>query len=300
MGRSSRSSRSLDEDGVSSSSRPPKSEKKRKKVRVKEVDSVVSAISQSSTVSQVDLSACDFDIDLNAINATDETGRTALYKASMGGHLEVVKFLLDRRANVNATDSNRTSILLAMCKGGMGSMHISVMKTLCERGADVNLSDKNREVPLYVAAMEGNVEAVAVLLSAGALVNTKCTGKTALNVASRWNHLPVVKLLLVQPGVETNLCGSDKRTALFEACRYGHLEIVRELVSAYANVNAVDSRKCSCLSMASHFGYFEVVKCLVESGGAVIRQADYDEVRTHPAANAAIVAYLHEKNPALL
>ena len=44
-------------------------------------------------------------------NLQDQAGWTALHWASYGGHLEVVKYLLEKGANVNFKDANNKTIL---------------------------------------------------------------------------------------------------------------------------------------------------------------------------------------------
>jgi serine/threonine-protein phosphatase 6 regulatory ankyrin repeat subunit B len=44
------------------------------------------------------------------INAANELGRTSLYLASKKGHLEVVKLLLEKGANINAANKSGTPL----------------------------------------------------------------------------------------------------------------------------------------------------------------------------------------------
>jgi len=74
---------------------------------------------------------------------------------------------------------------------------VGLVKLLLERGADVNLRDKETEATaLIAAAHQGHVQVVEVLLQKGADISAKDkTGKTALSEATRYNHEDVVKLL---------------------------------------------------------------------------------------------------------
>jgi hypothetical protein len=74
---------------------------------------------------------------------------------------------------------------------------ISLVRILLERGANVNLRDQETEVtPLIVAAQNGHLQVVDLLLEKGAEVNARDkNGKTALREALRNRHEDVVKAL---------------------------------------------------------------------------------------------------------
>jgi len=47
------------------------------------------------------------------INAADEDGRTALYDAACNGHVECMRFLIQRGADIHATTKDGETLLLA-------------------------------------------------------------------------------------------------------------------------------------------------------------------------------------------
>jgi ankyrin repeat domain-containing protein 50 len=68
------------------------------------------------------------------VNAKDNEGWTALYRAAVGGHEAVVRLLVDRGADVNAKDNEGWTALYWAAVGG----HEAVVRLLVDRGADVN------------------------------------------------------------------------------------------------------------------------------------------------------------------
>lgn len=54
-----------------------------------------------------------------------------------------------------------------------GKGHMEVVKLLLERGADVHAKEKNDETPLHVATGRGHTEIVKLLLERGADVHAK-------------------------------------------------------------------------------------------------------------------------------
>jgi len=82
----------------------------------------------------------------------------------------------------------------AVARGDME--HLSVL--VKDKATDLNFSGQTfSESPLNAAVKKGHLGAVSVLLGAGAQVNnTDKFGSTALHIACRWEHVPIVKMLL--------------------------------------------------------------------------------------------------------
>ena len=84
-------------------------------------------------------------------------------EASMDGHVEVARLLLDSGAQVNMpTDSFESPLTLAACGG-----HVDLAMLLIERGANIEEVNDEGYTPLMEAAREGHEEMVALLLSQG-------------------------------------------------------------------------------------------------------------------------------------
>lgn len=91
---------------------------------------------------------------------------TALMEASMDGHVEVARLLLDSGAQVNMpTDSFESPLTLAACGG-----HVELALLLIERGANIEEVNDEGYTPLMEAAREGHEDMVSVLLSKGTLI----------------------------------------------------------------------------------------------------------------------------------
>ncbi len=106
------------------------------------------------------------------IEYKDTNGRNALYWASRNGHLNLVKYLLDKGLKTNEADKGgRSPLWIAACNG-----HVGVIKALIERKADIEHVGYNSQRPLHIAANKGKLDVVKLLLLNGANMEATTTG----------------------------------------------------------------------------------------------------------------------------
>ena len=163
-------------------------------------------------------------------------GDRSLHNAVWTGNIELVKMLLEKKADVNARKTDgATPLFLAAIRG-----HTEIVKLLLDYKADVNRGLPDGDTPLHTAAWNGHPEVVKILLENKADVNARKRpdGDTPLHAAA-WNgHLEVVKILLEKKAdVNARKC-PDGATALYLATGRNHTEIVKVIVDNQADVNA--------------------------------------------------------------
>jgi len=90
-------------------------------------------------------------------------GGTPLNHAINYNRDELVLYLLNRGANVNAAGDGYTPLMSAT-----ESMNITLMKLLIEKGADINAQDRYGNTALFKAIDTFDLEVVKVLVEAGA------------------------------------------------------------------------------------------------------------------------------------
>lgn len=122
-------------------------------------------------------------------NAQDES---PLMMAALKGHLDVVKRLIERDADVNKPG---WAPLHYAATGG----HLAIMELLLEHHAFIDAESPNGTTPLMMAAHYGTPAAVKLLLDAGADTAMKNQlGLTALDFARRGNRPDSLEMISAQ------------------------------------------------------------------------------------------------------
>lgn len=139
------------------------------------------------------------------------SGSSALEIAAQYGHPDAVLLLVrDAKASTTGADQRGWTALHKAAQKG----DATVIKYLLEYGANVNASDKFAMTPLHRAAEMGRLDAI-VALGADKQINIDSRGikdSTPLMLAAQNGHIEIVKLLL-ERGADSTLRDRNGRTA---------------------------------------------------------------------------------------
>ncbi|XP_017285070.1 histone-lysine N-methyltransferase EHMT2 isoform X5 [Kryptolebias marmoratus] len=141
----------------------------------------------------------------------EDDGYTGLHHAAKFGNLEIVKMLLETgQVDVNAQDSGGWTPIIWAAE----HKHVEVIKSLLNRGADVTINDKELNVCLHWAAYAGNVDIAELVLNAGcSLSSVNVHGDTPLHIAAREGFLDCVTLFLSR-GADIDIMNREGDTPL--------------------------------------------------------------------------------------
>jgi ankyrin repeat protein len=190
-----------------------------------------------------------------------------IHELAQKGDLEGVKTLIEQNPElVNAKDKDGRTPLHWACRG----VHLEVVKFLVDKGADVNAEDSNKVVPLHSLAVRNSTEAIEILLAKGAVVDAKdYRDQTALHHAAIYDASDAAALL-IEKGADIESRDDYARTPLLLCARErGGPETTRILLQAGANVNARDKFQSSSLELAAWRGKKEVVDILMDAGACI-------------------------------
>ena len=199
-------------------------------------------------------------------NCKSQLGRTPLHHASEGGHLDVVKYLVNtHHCDPLCPDRNNfTPLHRAAANGRLEVVSYFVITQNC----NLLIIDNT---PLHVASSNGRLEVVKFFIEDMKCYNSSCKDqyeRTPLHHASEGGHLDVVKYLVNTHCACDISCIKDKYndTPLHDAASSGHLEIVRFFIEDMkCDPNCKGRYEKIPLHHASEGGHLDVVKYFVDT-----------------------------------
>uniref|UniRef100_A0A8B9LKQ0 E3 ubiquitin-protein ligase MIB2 n=1 Tax=Astyanax mexicanus TaxID=7994 RepID=A0A8B9LKQ0_ASTMX len=159
-----------------------------------------------------------------------------------------------------------------------GSTVISVLEKLLSQS-----TEQDNPGRLVIEAAHGSATKVRELVQKHPdKVDIKNQGKTALQVAAHQGHMEVVKVLL-QANSSIEAKDEDGDAALHYTAFGNQAEIARLLLSKGANVNLLNNSMCTALHIAVNKGFTDVVRVLTEHSADVNLQDSYGDTPLHDA-----------------
>jgi len=202
-----------------------------------------------------------FSVSVIAAFAQDPGDR--FYQAIRNDDLSTLRALL-KTSDVNLKDQKETTPL--MYAAAFGS--VDAMKILLDAGADVNAKNALSVSPLLWCA--GDLEKVRLLVSKGADVNARSKqGQTTLLIAASQDGASEIVKLLLDKGADVSACGFMNTTVLLSATYANDTAIVKLLLEKDVDVNAQDVTGETPLMNAASYGNVEVTRMLLAKGADV-------------------------------
>jgi ankyrin repeat protein len=189
-----------------------------------------------------------------------------LYDAIGYGELEEVKKLITPE-NINKFDTNSITPLMVACHFGS----IDVVKFLIEKGADINLCSRDDGYSAFLDALRDGHEKIAeYLLENGADIFVEGTidGNTPIQYAIDNGFTNIANELLDRKCKITNM--NDENIGVLDvACENGYYDIAVKLIKMGAYINNISIDKKTPLTRAAKENQLEIVKLLLNSGADI-------------------------------
>jgi uncharacterized protein len=195
----------------------------------------------------------------------DESPERSLLEASETGAVEKARSIVEDTAHpvdLNCRNESEDTPLILAARNG----HDELVRFLMEKGADLNAINQSGEDALIAASeRQGNTSVLESLLDAGAVINRQNDlGRTALIEAASIGDLENVSVLL-QRDPDPEVVSGEEETALTFAVVNEYPGVVQALIEAGAAVNSKDTKGWTPLTYAVHSGNPEVVRLLVNA-----------------------------------
>jgi len=195
------------------------------------------------------------------VNLPSHSGGTAVMFAAAGGHPKCTKLMIERGADVNAVATATPDYLEKLAK-------------MIEDGTVDPNQDPHVDgvTAVHVAAEEGHLECVDILVEAGADVTKKDEeDRTPLSLAVKGNYGEVASAL-VKAGADPDTPYVDEEgephNLLMDSIIVENEEFALLLIRHGADIYHKDDHSVTTLLQAAHRGMVEVVRALLESHAA--------------------------------
>ncbi|XP_067667463.1 ankyrin repeat domain-containing protein 50-like [Haliotis asinina] len=187
-----------------------------------------------------------------------EYGRTPVMLAARGGHRILFEFLIEKGCNMSLLDNKDNNILYMACYGGQ----IAIVKRVLSLDiVDINSRGHYGRTCVMVAAYRGKMDLLKYLVKQGgdmSLLDKTCD--SILHIACRGGHVEMVKYIISQDIVDINSKGRDGRTVGMVAAQFGYRNIFDLCACAGCNLLAADAVGNNILHVAILGGQRGMVK----------------------------------------
>ena len=170
------------------------------------------------------------DSQTNDVNCIDDEGKTPLHFSVIVGHLDMVKFLIERGADVDAVAGDGTTPIFH----AVMEYSPEFILTLAEYDCKMNVSDEYGSTPLHRAVETGDINVVCALFKSKTIdvdfTNAKCRKNTALHLAAEKDYDEIANYL-IDNGANLEALNEDGETPLQVATKRRHkatCDLIRE------------------------------------------------------------------------
>lgn len=180
--------------------------------------------------------------------------------------------VVNRRAEETMTpeeymDKGRQEYPDAMIAAAVVQGEDDTARELIEKGLPLEARGAKGRTALMFAAWKGNLDMTKLLAEKGAKVDAQDeSGRTPLALAATQGHADVVRWLIDNKSVDTEVVDRGGLTALLWACVEGQAAAVKALLDKGANAEHKDEDGMTPLKLSAAFDRVDVAELLVESG----------------------------------
>jgi ankyrin repeat protein len=127
-----------------------------------------------------------------SLESTDHRNKTPLHLAAEQGHMQIVEYLVENGANVNAATPESNGAVTPL-RFAIGNDDYQMVRYLIQNGADVNQANEAGWTPIMTAARVGNRDIIQLLLEQGAELDVRTDdGLTPVRIASNYGWTDIV------------------------------------------------------------------------------------------------------------
>lgn len=188
---------------------------------------------------------------------------TALFSAVRENSSEMVRLLVQHKAQIDTPEAARSSDTWESMEYAVFHGHSDIIRILGDAGADVHRRFARGRTLVHVGIQEPGMGA---LLEFRPALDIKCDkGNTPLHEVTKMTPLENIRLL-VRAGSDINITNESGKSPLIIALENGNQDVARFYVSRDANVHICSLYQGSALHAACLRGYIDLAKEFIAAG----------------------------------
>lgn len=205
-------------------------------------------------------------------------GHIVSLKESRSAQLEIIQYFISKNADLTIVDNQGYTLLMH----AIASNDLEVIQSLIKSGIDPNLKTSIGNA-LTFAATFGKVKSVSYLLEIPKIRDKINDSPFALICAASYGHIEVIKILL-QAGADINVIENESgHSALISAVESDKISvsakiaIVEELIEKGADLNIQDKHGFTALDKANIYDCDQLENLLMSKGA--VHSSKYEEYK---------------------
>ena len=201
-----------------------------------------------------------------SVYKADNEGNTPLHFSGIYGNVEITEALVSFGEDIDVNKCNFKSITALY--EAVNTEQLDVADFLLRHGAKVDCDDSSGKTPLHIAAANGSIQAIELLLRFHAQINQRDHDlQTAVFQTVKYGRSAL--LTLINNGADLNIPDMNNKFPLHASLEKDYLFALKALVKYRANVNCEDKDKVTPLHLASRIGNLEKVEILLKADASV-------------------------------
>lgn len=213
------------------------------------------------------------DVSIEMSGLAEEAATQDPYELAKNGEFTMLEALVETGAiSITQTTNSNGSTLLHTAAS---TNQVQVMQYLIDNNAPLNAVDNEGNTPLHVATIFKAIHAIHLLLDKAASDTILNNNDDApLHIATRMGNIDVVNAFLQHEEIDLIVPGYRKRTPLHIACEFDLVEVVDAFHNAIAVVKhwkdnasfrlcAADSDNITPIHFAARNGAAKVLRCMI-------------------------------------
>lgn len=215
-----------------------------------------------------------------SLELADRDGRTALYMALCDENMEIAKYLIEKGANIHASNKYGTRAFDMLLR----TRDMELIEEFISKGCELNYKNSKSATTLHWAASSNNIELVKRILreTPFTLMDSNDEGEMPIDFCTYGEMFKFI--LKTEPRLEMNRCHSDGYYSIHKFIFSGIKDIAEIMLDEGIDINIKGIEGNSLMHCAVASQNLELIQMLIDRGSDVNIKNKYNYRPLHWAA----------------